>query len=116
MLGVIVASVSRFALLSDLATPSFNLGEVLMADKDSDSEQLNEILSLILDQLKTNRAASAKGPARIRMWPTLKEIEGTYVGHVLRHTRGNKQQAARILDVDRKTLDRMIKRHEIMLE
>lgn|GEM_PF-3760783 len=87
-----------------------------MADKDSDSEQLNEILSLILDQLKTNRAASAKGPARIRMWPTLKEIEGTYVGHVLRHTRGNKQQAARILDVDRKTLDRMIKRHEIMLE
>ena len=85
-----------------------------MADKDS--EQLNEILSLILDQLKTNRASAAQGPARLKMWPTLKEIEGTYVGHVLRHTGGNKQQAARILDVDRKTLDRMIKRHEIMRE
>jgi len=32
---------------------------------------------------------------------------------VLQHTRGNKQAAARVLGVDRKTLDRMIKRHRI---
>jgi len=32
---------------------------------------------------------------------------------VLEHTGGNKQAAARILAVDRKTLDRMIKRHQI---
>jgi hypothetical protein len=32
---------------------------------------------------------------------------------VLEHTRGNKQAAARLLGVDRKTLDRMIKRHNI---
>jgi hypothetical protein len=32
---------------------------------------------------------------------------------VLAHTRGNKQAAARLLGVDRKTLDRMIKRHNI---
>ena len=32
---------------------------------------------------------------------------------VLAHTRGNKQAAARLLEVDRKTLDRMIKRHNI---
>jgi DNA-binding NtrC family response regulator len=46
-------------------------------------------------------------------WVTLAEIEGRYVGRVLQHTRGNKQAAARLLSVDRKTLDRMIKRHKI---
>ena len=43
----------------------------------------------------------------------LSEIEGRYVAKVLEHTRGNKQAAARVLGVDRKTLDRMIKRHNI---
>ena len=43
----------------------------------------------------------------------LSRIEGRYVTKVLAHTRGNKQAAARVLGVDRKTLDRMIKRHHI---
>lgn len=43
----------------------------------------------------------------------LSRIEGRYVTKVLGHTRGNKQAAARLLGVDRKTLDRMIKRHHI---
>jgi DNA-binding NtrC family response regulator len=47
-------------------------------------------------------------------WVTLSEIEGRYVARVLEHTRGNKQAAARLLSVDRKTLDRMIKRHHII--
>ncbi|HKG78840.1 MAG TPA: sigma 54-interacting transcriptional regulator [Pyrinomonadaceae bacterium] len=47
-------------------------------------------------------------------WVTLSEIEGRYVARVLEHTRGNKQAAARVLCVDRKTLDRMIKRHHIV--
>jgi DNA-binding NtrC family response regulator len=46
-------------------------------------------------------------------WVTLSEIEGRYVARVLDHTGGNKQAAARLLAVDRKTLDRMIKRHNI---
>lgn len=46
-------------------------------------------------------------------WVPLAEIEGRYVTRVLTHTRGNKQAAARVLSVDRKTLDRMIKRHKI---
>ena len=46
-------------------------------------------------------------------WVSLSEIEGRYVTKVLTHTRGNKQAAARVLAVDRKTLDRMIKRHHI---
>jgi DNA-binding NtrC family response regulator len=47
-------------------------------------------------------------------WVTLSEIEGRYVARVLEHTRGNKQAAARVLSVDRKTLDRMIKRHHLI--
>jgi two-component system, NtrC family, response regulator AtoC len=50
----------------------------------------------------------------IEEWPLLAEIEGRYVGRVLAHTGGNKQAAARLLGVDRKTLDRMIKRHKII--
>lgn len=47
-------------------------------------------------------------------WVTLSEIEGRYVARVLNHTGGNKQAAARVLSIDRKTLDRMIKRHHII--
>ena len=46
-------------------------------------------------------------------WVPLSDVEGRYVAKVLIHTRGNKQAAARLLEVDRKTLDRMIKRHKI---
>ncbi len=46
-------------------------------------------------------------------WPQLSEIEGRYVARVLEFTGGNKQAASRVLGVDRKTLDRMIKRHKI---
>lgn len=49
----------------------------------------------------------------VEEWVPLSEIEGRYVARVLEHTHGNKQAAARILGVDRKTLDRMIKRHHI---
>ena len=48
-------------------------------------------------------------------WLQLAEVEGQYVARVLAHTGGNKQAASRLLGVDRKTLDRMIKRHDIRL-
>jgi DNA-binding NtrC family response regulator len=43
----------------------------------------------------------------------LSVIEGRHVAKTLAYTGGNKQAAARLLNVDRKTLDRMIKRHKI---
>lgn len=46
-------------------------------------------------------------------WVPLSAVEANYVARVLAHSGGNKQAAARILGVDRKTLDRMIKRHRI---
>jgi len=55
---------------------------------------------------------SSEDPAT-EEWPLLSEVEGRYVARVLVHTRGNKQAAARVLGVDRKTLSRMVKRHQI---
>jgi DNA-binding NtrC family response regulator len=46
-------------------------------------------------------------------WPPLAEIESRYIARVLAHTDGNKQAAARLLNVDRKTLQRMIIRHNL---
>jgi DNA-binding NtrC family response regulator len=57
--------------------------------------------------------ANGEGETPREEWVPLSQIEGRYVAQVLEHTRGNKQAAARVLAVDRKTLDRMIKRHHI---
>jgi transcriptional regulator of acetoin/glycerol metabolism len=59
--------------------------------------------------------AETPKPEAAEDWVPLSDIEGRYVAKVLAHTRGNKQAAARLLEVDRKTLDRMIKRHNIPL-
>ena len=45
-------------------------------------------------------------------WLSLAEVEGRYVTRVLEHTRGNKQAAARLLGVDRKTVERILKRQD----
>ncbi len=60
--------------------------------------------------------ADSTEPAEKEAWPSLAEIEGRHVARVLAHTGGNKQAASRVLGVDRKTLDRMIKRHNIRPE
>ena len=73
-------------------------------------------LSIVLPPLRTMQMSDALGIDHPlgEDWVTLSEIEGRYVARVLKHTRGNKQAAARVLSVDRKTLDRMIKRHHII--
>ncbi|MGI8669116.1 MAG: sigma-54-dependent transcriptional regulator [Aridibacter sp.] len=43
-------------------------------------------------------------------WLTLDDLKAKYAAQVLNYTDGNKQAAARILNIDRKTLDRIIKR------
>ena len=47
-----------------------------------------------------------------KQWSSLAEVEERYVDRVISHTGGNKHAAARILKIDRKTLGRILKRHE----
>jgi two-component system, NtrC family, response regulator AtoC len=49
-------------------------------------------------------------------WLTLAEVEADYVKRVLDYTKGNKQAAVRLLNVDRKTVERMIQRYDIKIE
>jgi DNA-binding NtrC family response regulator len=57
--------------------------------------------------------ADTERPSQPETLVPLSTIEGQYVAKVLTRTGGNKQAASRILEVDRKTLDRMINRHQI---
>jgi DNA-binding NtrC family response regulator len=62
-----------------------------------------------------SRSESESTVPIVDQWCLLSTVEGRHVEKVLKHTKGNKQAAARILGVDRKTLDRMITRHNIAL-
>jgi DNA-binding NtrC family response regulator len=74
-------------------------------------------LSILLPPLRTiqgtDQQTQISDESLNEEWVTLSVIEGRYVARVLNYTGGNKQAAARVLSVDRKTLDRMIKRHQI---
>jgi DNA-binding NtrC family response regulator len=66
------------------------------------------------EQLSENANLTAAALREVEeQWVPLAEIEARYVRRVLVHLKGNKQATARLLGVDRKTLDRMIKRHNI---
>jgi DNA-binding NtrC family response regulator len=77
------------------------------------------------DQIRSYQVSSAGGEAQPgadsadpenERWLTLAEVEANYVKRVLEHTKGNKQAAVRLLDVDRKTVERMIRRYDIKIE
>lgn len=51
-------------------------------------------------------------PARGGEWLSLARMEAKYVAQVLAHTGGNKQAAARLLNIDRKTLTRILNRQK----
>jgi DNA-binding NtrC family response regulator len=43
-------------------------------------------------------------------WPTLSTLERRYIDQVLARTKGNKTRAAKVLGIDRRTLNRMFAR------
>ena len=102
-----------------IAASSCNFEEEVAAGRFSSDlfNTLNAASIAIPPWQEQNENISPEPPASAEPanqdWVTLSEIEGRYVARVLDHTRGNKQAAARLLAVDRKTLDRMIKRHNI---
>lgn len=75
-------------------------------------ERIQQYCKLQAQDLSTPEIGETN-PLVVEEWPSLSVVEGRYVAKVLMHTHGNKQAAARILDVDRKTIDRMIKRHKL---
>lgn len=79
----------------------------------SDLFQRLNAISITLPHCVSDYGAQPESTSANRDWVTLSVIEGRYVARVLEHTGGNKQAAARVLAIDRKTLDRMIKRHHI---
>jgi len=67
-------------------------------------------------QRQAEEIASAErsyAPRGINKWRTLAATQAKYVSEVLAHTNWNKQAASRILQVDCKTLTRMINRHKL---
>jgi DNA-binding NtrC family response regulator len=87
---------------------------VLHAVSLSDDTIYPEHLPLRLRESRPNRnigSLSLNGDAEdIQNWVTLAEMEADYVAKVLNHTGNNKQAAARILNIDRKTLTRIASR------
>jgi DNA-binding NtrC family response regulator len=95
-----------------IAASSRNLGQEVEAGRFHEELLLAlRTLTIVLPPLPKLEATEQRSGSED--WVTLSEIEGRYVARVLKHTGGNKQAAARVLSVDRKTLDRMIKRHHI---
>lgn len=77
------------------------------------------------EQIRRSQISSHEGEAQPgtdsaapqnERWLTLAEVEANYVKRVLEHTNGNKQAAVRLLNVDRKTVERMIQRYDIRIE
>lgn len=69
----------------------------------------NELALAELDGAISGQAGSLGAGEK---WLSLAEMEENYVTRVLRYTEGNKQAASRILNIDRKTLARIVKRGE----
>jgi transcriptional regulator with PAS, ATPase and Fis domain len=74
---------------------------------------------VVMSESNTIEAVDLPGHMRSCIAPsqgvkrTLKEVEAEHIRAVLGHTGGNKTQAAKILDIDRKTLRNKIREYEL---
>ncbi len=71
--------------------------------------RLLQVSEVAPEQLQNTETPAAQNGE----WLSLAEMETKYAVQVLAHTNGNKQAAARLLNIDRKTLARVIKRAEV---
>lgn len=91
------------------------LGSVAMCQGVVTVKHLPErIRTFVEESTGSTSEQSASELTEPKRWQTLAALQRDYVTRVLSYTRGNKQAAARLLAVDRKTLDRMIKRHAVV--
>jgi DNA-binding NtrC family response regulator len=61
----------------------------------------------------TSLGEPSEGWAGFAGMPPLEEIKKRYVQHVLNFTQGNMSRAAEILDIDRRSLYRMLERYNV---
>ena len=88
------------------------LRAVSMCDDIIYPEHLPLLIRHFTDEATMPANTSDSSTAVKRDWLTLAAMEAQYVAEVLASTGGNKQAAARILDIDRKTLTRIVNRGE----
>jgi DNA-binding NtrC family response regulator len=88
------------------------LRAVSMCDDIIYPEQLPLLIRHFTDEATMPANTADSSTAVKRDWLTLAAMEAQYVAEVLASTGGNKQAAARILDIDRKTLTRIVNRGE----
>ena len=78
----------------------------------SDGAEL-EILPAALSESRTSALAAESVDGLFAETPTLEEIKKRYINHLLSRTQGNMLRAAAILDVDRRSLYRMVARYQL---
>jgi DNA-binding NtrC family response regulator len=88
------------------------LRAVSMCDDIIYPEHLPLRIRNFTDEASTPPTAPDSSALLSNEWLTLAAMEAKYITQVLSSTGGNKQAAARILDIDRKTLTRIVNRGE----
>ncbi len=88
------------------------LHAVSMCDDIVYPEHLPRRIRDFTDEVAMPTAAADSSATVKNEWMTLDAMEAKYIARVLASTGGNKQAAARILDIDRKTLTRIVNRDE----
>jgi len=72
------------------------------------------VLDLRLNELDGGALRAALNPAMPAAPDTLEDAERRHITHVLRHTRGNKRQAAILLGISRSTLLHKVRKYGIL--
>lgn len=72
------------------------------------------VLDLHLSELDTGALRAALNPALPATPDTLDDAERRHITHVLRHTGGNKRQAAILLGISRSTLLHKVRKYDIV--
>lgn len=79
--------------------------KVLVVEVD---EQTDELVSRALQA--AGRPENSNADTIADDWPTLEALERRYIDRVLSRTANNKTRAAELLDIDRRTLNRLFAR------
>ena len=75
-----------------------------------------ELRAVDLESLRGTPRAAPSQPGDVLYTadePTLKQLEGRYIAHMLKRYDGNRSACARALDIGRNTLLRKIKEHDL---